>query len=159
MFRAPRIIYQAKEVTMVASTALASITEVQAFINEYFGAWRGTDEERIMSYYAEHVALQIPGTLINGKAAVREQFVRPFITGFPGNRHIAKNMIFGRDVVVVEWSIEAEHKGPFAGRPATGARVEVPGCSVYEYDSVNRQITAGRIYFDVATLLKQIGAE
>jgi predicted ester cyclase len=111
-----------------------------------------------MSYYAERVALQIPGTLMKGKAAVREQFVRPFITGFPGNRHMAKNMIFGPDVVVVEWSFEAEHKGPFAGRSATGARVEVPGCSVYEYDSAERQITAGRIYFDVGTLLKQIGA-
>ena len=66
-------------------------------------------------------------------------------------------MIFGPDVVVVEWSFEAEHNGPFAGRAATGARVEVPGCSVYEYDSAKRQITAGRIYFDVGTLLKQIG--
>jgi SnoaL-like polyketide cyclase/Two component regulator propeller len=82
----------------------------------------------IMSYYSEHVALQIPGTFMQGKTAVREQFVRPFITGFPGNRHVAKSMIFGRDVVVVEWSFEAEHKGPFAGRDATGVRVEVPGC-------------------------------
>jgi hypothetical protein len=78
----------------------------------------------------------------------------------PGSRlrHIAKNLIFGRDVVVVEWIFEAEHKGPFAGRPATGVRVEVPGCSVYEYHPVKRQITGGRIYFDVTTLLKQIGA-
>jgi steroid delta-isomerase-like uncharacterized protein len=141
-----------------ASNALASTTEVQAFIHEYFGAWLGTDEERIMSYYAEHVVLQLPGTLLNGKEAVREQFVRPFITAFPGNRHIAKNMIFGRDVVVVEWSVEAEHKGPFAGHPATGAQIELPGCSVYEYDPVNRQITGGRVYFDFATLLRQIGA-
>ena len=143
---------------MAASTALSSVVGVEAFINEYFGAWQGTDEERIMSYYAENVALQIPGTLMEGKAAVREQFVRPFIIGFPGNRHIAKNMIFGEDVVVVEWSFEAEHKGPFAGCPATGARVQVPGCSVYEYDSAKRQIIGGRIYFDVGTLLKQIGA-
>ncbi|MGA7415877.1 MAG: ester cyclase [Bryobacteraceae bacterium] len=143
---------------MAASTALGSITEVQAFINEYSRAWQGTDEEHIMSYYAERVAIQIPGTLMNGKAAVREQFVRRFIIGFPGNRHIAKNMIFGQDVVVVEWSFEAEHNGPFAGRSATGAHVVLPGCSVYEYDSVDRQITAGRIYFDVGALLKQIGA-
>ena len=68
---------------MKASNALASTTEVQAFIHEYFGAW-GTDEERIMSYFAEHVVLQLPGTLLNGKEAVREQFVRPFITAFPG---------------------------------------------------------------------------
>lgn len=143
---------------MAASTALASVIDVESFINEYFGVWQGTDEDRIMSYYAETVAIQIPGRLMEGKAAVREQFVRPFITGFPGNRHIARNMIFGQGVVVVEWSFEAEHKGPFAGCSATGAHVQVPGCSVYEYDSANRQITAGRIYFDVGTLLKQIGA-
>ena len=143
---------------MATFTALRSVVDVESFIKEYFGAWQGTDEDRIMSYYDENVALQIPGRLMEGKAAVREQFVRPFITGFPGNRHIAKNMIFGEDVVVVEWNFEAEHKGPFAGRAATRAQVEVPGCSVYEYDSAKRQITAGRIYFDLGTLLKQISA-
>ena len=38
----------------------------------------------------------------------------------------------------------------------TGAPVKVPGTGVYEYDSVNRQITAARIYFDMATLLQLI---
>lgn len=143
---------------MSASTAIASVVDVESFINEYFGAWQGTNEDRIMSYYAENMVLQIPGAFMEGKRAVREQFVRPFITGFPGNRHIAKNMIFGQDVVVVEWSFEAEHKGPFAGRAATNAHVQVPGCSVYEYDLAKRQITGGRIYCDMGTLLKQIGA-
>ena len=143
---------------MAASTALGSAIDVESFINEYFEIWRGTDEDRIMSYYTDNVTIQLPGALMKGNAAVREQFVRPFITGFPGNRHIAKNMIFGQDVVVVEWSFEAEHMGPFAGHAATGARVEVRGCSVYEYDTARRQIRAGRIYFDVGTLLKQIGA-
>src|SRR5215475_2672294 len=119
---------------MSASTALGSVFDVQSFINEYFGVWQGTDEDRIMSYYAENVVIELPGQRMEGQTAVREQFVRPFITGFPGNRHIAKNMILGEGVVVVEWSFEAEHKGPFAGRPETGAHVWVPGCSVYEYD-------------------------
>ena len=87
-----------------------------------------------MSYYADNVTLQIPGTLMQGGSAVREQFVRPFITAFPGNRHFVKSLTFGRGVVVVEFTFEAEHKGPFAGRAATGAHVEVPGCGVYEYD-------------------------
>jgi len=141
---------------MAASTALASVVDIESFIYEYFDAWRGTDEDRIMSYYAENVTVQIPGTLMQGKAALREQFVRPFITAFPGNRHVVKNWIFGRDVVVVEWSFEAEHKGPFAGRAPSDARVEVPGCGVYEYDPAKRQITAARIYFDLGTVLKQI---
>jgi hypothetical protein len=94
----------------MSSTALASTGDIRAFIDEYFEAWSGTDEDRILSYYAETVSLEIPGTLMNGRSAVRDQFVRPFIAGFPGNRHIAKNMIFGNDVVVVEWSFEANHR-------------------------------------------------
>ena len=142
----------------MASAALASTGDIQTFINEYFEAWSGTDEDRILSYYAETVVLEIPGTLMNGKAAVRDQFVRPFVAGFPGNRHITKNMIFGEDLVVVEWSFEANHKGPFAGRAGTGTAVKLPGCGVYQFDPVNRIITAGRIYFDVTTLLKQISS-
>ena len=67
-----------------------------------------------------------------------------------------KNMIFGPGVAIVEFSFEAQHKGPFAGHAATGARVNLPGCGVYEYDAAKRQITAGRIYFDVGTLLQTI---
>src|SRR5205814_2321361 len=141
---------------MATFTAIVSPMDASAFIEEYFEAWRGTDEERIMSYYAEQVALQIPGAQMLGRDAVREQFVRPFITGFPGNRHIAKKMVVGSDVVAVEWSFEAENTGPFAGQPATGASVKVPGCSVYEFDSAQRKITAGRIYFDLTTLFKQL---
>jgi len=143
---------------MAASAAISSITDVQAFVSEYFRAWQGTDIECIMRYYSDDVSLVFAGTTMAGKEVVENQFVRPFVAGFPGNRHIPKNMIFGQEVVVVEWSFEAEHTGSFAGRPATGSSVKVPGCSVYEYDSVRRQITGGRIYVDVATLLKQIGA-
>src|SRR5262249_9836261 len=144
--------------TVTASTALVSVNDIRAFIDEYFEAWHGTDEDRILSFYTENVSLEIPGMLITGKAALRDQFVRPFSAGFPGNIHIVKKMIFGKDIVVVEWSFEADHKGPFAGRAATGSAVKVPGCGVYEFDPVNRKITAARIYFEFATLLKQISS-
>src|SRR5215813_3336914 len=142
--------------SMAASTAPWTVVDVESFIKEYYDAWGGTDEDRIMSYYAENVVLQIPGLLMEGKEAVLGQFARPFITAFPGNHHRVKNMIPGPGVVTVEFSFEAQHNGPFAGHPATGARVRLPGCGVYEYDSAKRQITAGRIYFDVGTLLQTI---
>jgi hypothetical protein len=69
-----------------------------------------------------------------------------------------KDMIYGKDVVAVEWSFEAAHKGPFVGTSATGAAVKLPGCGVYQFDPVKRQVTAARIYFDVTTLLKQISS-
>src|SRR5262249_43015966 len=141
---------------MAVSAALRSVADIESFMIEYYAAWGGTDEDRIMSYYTDNVTAQISGSLMQGKKAAREQFVRPFIAAFPGNRHFVKNIIFGRDVAVIEFTFKAEHKGPFAGRAATDARIELPGCGVYEYDSARRQIAAARIYFDVGTLLKQI---
>ena len=143
---------------MAASTALASVSDLRAFIDQHYRAWGGTDADHILSYYAENVSVELPGMLINGKAALRDRLVRPVIAAFAGNRHIVKNMIFGENIVVVEFSFEADHNGPFAGRAATGVPVKVPGCGVYEFDLVNRKITVARIYFEVATLLKQISS-
>ena len=141
---------------MAGSTAFRSVVDIESFMIEYYAAWGGTDEDRIMSYYADNVTVQIPGSLMQGKSAVREQFIRPFIAAFPGNSHFVKNAIFGQDVAVIEFTFKAEHKGQFAGHAATNARIELPGCGVYELDSAGRQIAAARIYFDVGTLLKQI---
>src|SRR5215470_6508782 len=73
-----RNVCKANEVAMAASTALRSVFDIEAFMIEYYAAWGGTDEDRIMSYYADNVTIQIPGSLLQGKLAVREQFVRPF---------------------------------------------------------------------------------
>src|SRR5262245_58623486 len=146
----------AKEIAMAVATALRSVVDIESFMSEYYAAWGGRDEDHIMSYYADNVTVQIPGSLMQGKSAVREQFVRPFIIAFPGNRHFVKKLIFKQDVAVIELTFKAEHKGPFAGRAATDASIELPGCGVYEYDSARRQIKSARIYFDVGTLLKQI---
>ncbi len=89
--------------------------------------------------------------------AVRDNFVRPFITAFPGNVHSIRNLAHTKNLVAVEWSFDAEHLGAFANIKATGKKVQVPGCSFYEYDLATRIIPAGRIYFDFATLMRQIG--
>src|SRR5262252_3541779 len=108
---------------MAVAPAFQSVGDIESFMIEYYAAWGGTDEDRIMSYYTDNVTVQIPGSLMQGKSAVREHFVRPFITAFPGNRHFVKNIIYGRDVAVIEFTFKAEHKGPFDGRAATDARI------------------------------------
>ena len=112
----------------IASAAAATVADVESFIHEYYDAWGGTDLDRIMSYYSENVVLQIPGTLMEGKEAVRDQFVRPFITAFPGNWHVVRNITYRPGLVVVEWSFEANHKAQFAGHATSGARIKLPGC-------------------------------
>ena len=131
--------------------------EVRAFIQEYFDAWKGTDEEKILAYYSDDVELQLPTGTLNGKAAVRDNFVRPFITGFPGNVHAIRNLAHARNLAAVEWSFDAVHSGPFAGIAPNNKNVQVLGCSIYEYDLSKRLIPAGRIYFNFATLMDQLG--
>ena len=143
---------------MPATTVQAPPEVVRTFIQEYFDAWKGTDEDKILAYYADGVVIQLPTGTLEGKAAVRDSFVRPFIGAFPGNVHAIRNLAHANNLVAVEWSFEATHTGSFAGVPPTGRQVRVPGCSFYEYDLGIKAITAGRIYFDLGTLLRQIGA-
>ena len=141
------------------AVAIQAVPEdVRAFIQEYFDAWKGTDEHTILAYYSDDVVLHLPTGTLEGKAAVRDNFVRPFIAAFPGNVHAIQNLAHAKNLVAVEWRFEAVHTGPFANVEATGKQVKVPGCSFYEYDLGARKIPAGRIYFDFATLLGQIGA-
>ena len=90
--------------------------DVESLMNEYYAAWQGTDEDQIVAYYAEDVTVQIPGVLMQGRTAVREQFVRPYVTGFPKKRHLVTHMVFGRDEVTVEFTFDAEHTGPVVHR-------------------------------------------
>jgi len=55
--------------------------------------------------------------------------------------------------------IEAEfvgtHTGEFAGIPATGRKVRVPFCVVY--DVQGDRITRGRVYMEMPVMLRQLG--
>src|SRR5215475_8903025 len=106
---------------MHATATQVASDDVRAFIQEYFDAWKGTDEDRILAYYSDDVALRLPTGILEGKAAVRDSFVRPFIAAFPGNIHAIQNLAHAKNLVAVEWSFEAVHQGgPFADIEATG---------------------------------------
>ena len=142
---------------MQAVTTQTADEDVRAFIQEYFASWTGTDENKIVAYYSDNIVLRVPAGTFEGKTAVRDNFVRPFITAFPGNVNVILSLAYGKNLVAVEWNFEAMHTGPFANIQATGRQVQVPGCSFYDYDLSIKAITAGRIYFDLGTLLRQIG--
>jgi len=143
---------------MQATVTQAAPEDVRVFLEEYFDAWKGTDEDKILAYYSDDVVIQLPTGTLEGKPAVRDNFVRPFIAAFPGNVHAIRNLAHAMNLVAVEWSFEAVHTGTFANVEATGKQVQVPGCSFYEFDLETRTIPAARIYFDLSTLLRQIGA-
>jgi len=49
---------------MQAPATQTASDDVRSFVQEYFDAWKGTDEQKILDYYAEDVILDLPsGTL------------------------------------------------------------------------------------------------
>jgi len=129
---------------MTASAAPWSSADMTRFVQDYYNAWAGTDEARILSFYSDQVVFEVSGMVMEGKDALRVQFIRPFLKAFPGMRHHVKRMTQGPGVIVVEFTFEAHHSGAYAGQSPTGVQIELPGCGVYQYDAVRRQITAGR---------------
>jgi steroid delta-isomerase-like uncharacterized protein len=132
--------------------------DVREFIQEYFDAWRDGITEKILSYYSDDVVINLLGgpALLEGKAAVAENFVLPFTKAFPGNVHQIQNLVHQGNQVVIEWMFNAIHKGEFGGIPPTGRTVNLPGCSVYTVEG--RKITRGNLYFHGPTLIDQLKA-
>jgi steroid delta-isomerase-like uncharacterized protein len=58
--------------------------------------------------------------------------------------------------VVVEVVIRGTHLGAWRGLPATGRRLDFPLCGIFTFDGHDR-IAGERIYYDRATVLRQLG--
>ena len=45
--------------------------DIRGFIEEYFDAWKGTDEDKILAYYSDDIVIHLPTGTLEGKLAVR----------------------------------------------------------------------------------------
>ena len=60
------------------------------------------------------------------------------------------------DCIVLEVAIRGTQRGAWRGLPPTGRRVDFPLCGVFTFDEYDR-IAGERIYYDRATVLRQLG--
>jgi steroid delta-isomerase-like uncharacterized protein len=60
------------------------------------------------------------------------------------------------DAIVLEVRLSGTHRGPWRGLPATGRRFDFPLCGIFSFDDEDR-LAGERIYYDRATVLRQIG--
>ena len=60
------------------------------------------------------------------------------------------------DGIILEVEIRGTHRGAWRNLPATGRHVRFPLCGVFTFDANNR-LAGERIYYDRATVLRQLG--
>jgi steroid delta-isomerase-like uncharacterized protein len=94
------------------------------------------------------------GQVFDGEEAVR-QYYAASRAAFPDQRNEIHAIRQADDTVVVEFDLLGTHRGTFLGIPPTGRafRCRMLALFLFEGD----RIVCERVYFDSATILRQLG--
>ena len=91
-----------------------------------------------------------------GPTAVADRYLQQW-RGFPDFKvRVRKIVAEGTNYVVTENEWRGTHRGPFFGFAPTGKRARVRACVLWEFRG--SRLRAETIYFDLATVLSQVGA-
>jgi steroid delta-isomerase-like uncharacterized protein len=74
---------------------------------------------------------------------------------FPDMQFTVQDVVASDDRVAVRWTMEATHRGPLVGIPATGKRVEQRANVIYRFE--DGKIAEGWALVDQVGMLRQLG--
>ena len=90
-----------------------------------------------------------------GPKAVADRYLQQW-RGFPDFKVRVRRIVAeGTHFVVTENEWRGTHRGPFFGIPPTGKRAKIRACVLWEFRG--KRLRAETVYFDLATVLTQIG--
>lgn len=140
---------------------LAQLTDAEATATEtaetrrVFDAYR---EDHDANYYAEDaifIDMTKPTEIIEGREAIRS-FLAAFYGGaFGDGRYELHNVVVEGNMAMQESTFYGTHTGPLGDMPATGRTVEFRFMTAYLIE--DGEIIWGHLYYDSATLLRQLG--
>jgi steroid delta-isomerase-like uncharacterized protein len=96
------------------------------------------------------------GDVHDGEAEVRAYFDETR-TAFPDQTNEPLEFHHSDHAVVVEFLLRGTHRGPLRGLPPTGRSFECRMCALFLFEEGGEKIVGERVYFDQATILRQLG--
>lgn len=94
------------------------------------------------------------GDVYDGRKQV-ERYFEETRRAFPDQRNELLALHHTDDAVVVEAVVRGTHQGPLRSLPPTGREFELPILSIFLFEGDD--LLCERVYFDQATLLRQLG--
>ena len=94
------------------------------------------------------------GEIYDGEAAVRGYFAASR-AAFPDQRNELRALHHTDNAVIVEFDLLGTHLGPLRGVPPTGKAFRCPMTAFFVFEG--DRIVCERVYFDSATILRQLG--
>ena len=95
------------------------------------------------------------GEPVDGAGNVHD-LLKGLFEGFPDFHADIERVYHSDSVVAAEVRMRGTHRGPWAGIPATGRRIDVPVMSLFVFEA--DKLVCEKVYFDMATLMRQLGA-
>jgi steroid delta-isomerase-like uncharacterized protein len=95
------------------------------------------------------------GMTLKGREGFR-QFMQGWATAFSDAAVTSPTYIDGGNVVVAEFLGRGTNDGPMESHPATGKSINLPFCEIMRFDE-SGEIVSGAIYYDVMSMLAQLG--
>src|SRR4051812_3601564 len=96
------------------------------------------------------------GDVYDGEEEVARYFAETR-AAFPDQRNELIRMHHADDAVIVEFDLKGTHEGPLRGIPPTGRAFTCRTLAIFEFEEQGEGIVCERVYFDVATILGQLG--
>ena len=139
---------------------MATITDTSSLVREIYDAYNDRQFDRAADLVTDDFELtMVPtGQTFNGPDGMR-QFLQTWATGFPESSVAITNVVAGESQAAIEYTGRGVHSGPLqtpAGEiSATGKQVELQLCDVFSIR--DGKLAGGRSYFDMATMMRQLG--
>jgi steroid delta-isomerase-like uncharacterized protein len=129
----------------------------EATVRRHMEAENVHDFETVMGTFA-HPRYEIiaTGQVHDGDAAVRQYF-KDTRTAFPDQRNELIELRQSDDAVIVEFWLLGTHRSPLAGIAPTGKSFRVRMTALFLFEGDGDGIVCERVYFDSASMLRQIG--
>lgn len=96
------------------------------------------------------------GDVYDGEDEVRGYYTATR-AAFPDQRNELVALHHADDAVIVEFDLLGTHRGPLRGVPPTGRAFRCRMLALFFFEAAGDGITCERVYFDTATLLRQLG--
>jgi steroid delta-isomerase-like uncharacterized protein len=125
----------------------------EAIVNEHIDAENRHDVEATIATF-HSPRYEVNGEPSEGEDAVRD-LLQELMTGLPDFHAETQKTHHADDAVIGEALITGTHNGTFNGIPPTGRPVEVRMAAIFDFDE--DRLLCEKVYYDVATILVQLG--
>ncbi len=127
----------------------------EAVIREHMASENRLDfDATLKTFRHPRYELVARGRVFDGEQEVR-QYYAASRSAFPDQRNEIHSIRHADDAVIVEFDLLGTHQGEFAGFAATGRAFRCRMVAIFEFEA--DLIVCERVYFDSATIQRQLG--